>query len=217
MARAVGRSLSISAKHSVEICNYIKKNNTQKAKKMLNAVIKLEDAVPFKRFTGDVGHRKGAKIAAGRYPVKACKEILRLIEAVEANAQFKGLSTANLVISHMCAQKGSRPWHPGRKRRRKMKRTNVELIVEERAVKGKKKEDAKIKTKTALGEKTPEQKEKPTPKVESKKEVKKVEKKEEKKTEAPKVEKKAEPQKKEPQQEKTAPPKKEQEKKEVKK
>lgn len=141
-ATAVGRTLPISTKQSIEICSFIRNKSLQKAKALLNEVAAKKTAVPFKRFKA-VGHRKG-KLAAGRYPIKASKEILKLLESVEANAQFKGLSTANLVINHICAHKASRPWHYGRQRRRKMKRTNIEIIVKEQAIK---KEEVKAKPK----------------------------------------------------------------------
>ena len=69
-------------------------------------------------------------------------EIIKLMEDVEANAQFKGLNTSNLVIAHISAHKAGKAWHYGRKSRRKMKRTTIEIVVEEKA----KKEDAAKKT-----------------------------------------------------------------------
>ncbi len=145
IAKAVGRALPISTKQSIEICNFIRQMPLEKAMKKLVDVINKKSAIPFKRFSDNIGHKK--EMAAGRYPEKACGKILKLLEAVEANAQFKGLSTANLVISHICAHKAARPWHYGRQRRRKMKRTNVELIVEERAEKKEKEEVKKIEEK----------------------------------------------------------------------
>ncbi len=141
VAKAVGVALPISTKQSIEICNFIRRKPLAKAKQRLIEVINKKMAVPFKRFNDNVGHKRG-KIAAGRYPEKSCGEILKLLESVEANAQFKGLNTSNLVITHICAQKAARPWHYGRQRRRKMKRTNVEVIVEEKAVEKKKEEKA---------------------------------------------------------------------------
>ena len=145
-AKAVGRSLSISTKQSIEICNFIRKKQVQKAKMMLNDVIEKKIAVPFKRFTA-VGHKPG-KIASGRYPEKSAKEILKVLESAEKNAQFKGLNTSNLIISHTCAHKASRPWHYGRQRRIKMKRTHIEIIVEESAKSDSKKERIKPNIKT---------------------------------------------------------------------
>jgi len=133
MARAIGLSLPISTKHSIEICDFIRNKNLSKAKEILKEVIDEKKAVPFRKFNGGVGHKK--KIGPGRYPKKASLEIIRLLNNVEVNAQFKGINTANLFIKHICANIASRPWHYGRQRRRKMKRTHIEVIVEERAVK----------------------------------------------------------------------------------
>lgn len=129
MARAVGMVLPISFKQSVEICNFIENKNVSDAKKLLQNVSEKKLAIPFKRFIFDLGHKK--KIGPGRYPEKASKEFIKLIESVEANAQFKGLNTSNLIITHVSAHKAGKAWHYGRKTRRRMKRTNVEIVVEE--------------------------------------------------------------------------------------
>ncbi len=129
-AKAVGRDLSISTKHSVEVCRAIRGKNLQKAKEFLKKVIEKKVAIPYRRYDWDLGHKKG-KIGQGRYPVKTCKEILKLLESVETNAQFKGLNTATLEIAHICAHKAARPWHFGRRIREKMKRSHVEVIVKE--------------------------------------------------------------------------------------
>lgn len=128
-AQATGLSLNISMKQGVEICNFIRGKTLDKAKKLLNEVAEEKRPVPFKRFNKDVGHKKG--MAAGRYPKKASLQILSIIENAEANAQFKGLNTANLIVKHILAQNASRPFHFGRKRRRKMKRAHIEVILEE--------------------------------------------------------------------------------------
>jgi large subunit ribosomal protein L22 len=155
-AKAVGRSLPISTKMSVEICTFIRNKNIAKAKNLLQAVIDKKTAVPFKRYNHDVGHKKG-NIAAGRYPKKACEGILKLLEAVEANAQFKGLNTANLVIKNILANIASRPWHYGRQSRRKMKRTNIEVVVEEKAIKEKEEKKTEKPKKEKKTESRPEE------------------------------------------------------------
>jgi len=131
MAKAVGMALPISVKQSVEICRFIKNKNVHNAKKILQEVIGKRSAVPFRRYNWDLSHKK--KIGPGRYPEKASKYLIKLIESVEANAQFKGLNTSNLVIAHLSAHKSSKSYHFGRKSRRKMKRTNIEIVVEEKA------------------------------------------------------------------------------------
>ena len=147
MARAVGMALPVSFKQSVEICNYIKNKNIANAKTMLLSVIEKKSAVPFKRYNFDLGHKK--KIGPARYPEKASREIIKLIENVEANAQFKGFNTSNLIVAHVSAHKAGKAWHYGRKSRRKMKRTNVEIVVEEKS----KKTDDKKETKQVRQEK----------------------------------------------------------------
>ncbi len=128
-ARAVGKELGISPKMAVEVCNYVRLRPLEDAKKRLAGVLALKEAVPVKRYNFDLGHKKG--IGPGRYPVKACKAILGLLESAEANAQFKGLNTSLLQVVHICAHDAGKSMHYGR-RGRKMKRTHVEVVVEEK-------------------------------------------------------------------------------------
>ena len=125
MARGI--TLPISFKQSVEICRFIENKNVNSAKKILQKVIDGREAIPFKRYNWDLSHKK--KIGPARFPKKASKEFIKLIENVEANAQFKGLNTSNLVIAHISAHKAGKAWHFGRKTRRKMKRTNIEIFL----------------------------------------------------------------------------------------
>ncbi len=131
MARAVGIALPVSLKQSVEICTFIRNKNINDAKKMLQMVVEKRKAIPFKKYNFDLGHK--TKIGPGRYPEKASREFIKLIETVEANAQFKGLNTSNLVIAHVSAHNAGKAWHYGRYSRRRIKRANIEICVEERA------------------------------------------------------------------------------------
>ena len=128
IARASATSLPISTKQSIEICNFLRNKKLEKAKVILERVLEKKEAIPFKRFGSDTGHKKGA-IGAGRYPQKTAKEILKLLNSVEANAQIKGLNPDDLKIIQLIANKASAPWRFGRKRRRKAKRTHIEIIV----------------------------------------------------------------------------------------
>lgn len=128
-AKAVGIALPISHKDSIMVAKAVRGLKLASAKRFLEDVIGLKRAVPMTRFNGDRGHKPG--MAAGRYPVKVCKNVLKLLESAEANAQFKGLSTGNLVVSHLSAQKGPGAMRYGR-RRREAKRTHVEVVLEER-------------------------------------------------------------------------------------
>lgn len=147
MAKAIGMALPISFKHSVEVCRFIRNKNINDAKRILQKISEKVIALPYKKFHFDLGHKK--KIGPGRYPVNTSKELIKLLESVEANAQFKGLNTSNLVISHISAHKAGKSWHYGRKSRRKMKKTNIEIIIEEKAkteVKSGKQKEAALKS-----------------------------------------------------------------------
>ncbi len=145
MARAVGVALPISYKQSYEICNFIRHKSIADAKKTLLQVTEKKVAVPFKRFDFDLGHKK--KIGPGRYPEKASFELIKLLESVEANAQFKGLNTSNLIIVHMSTHKAGKAWHYGRFSRRRMKRTHIEICVEEKTKKSEEKQAKQKETK----------------------------------------------------------------------
>ncbi len=86
MSKAVGVSLDISCKQSREICGKIRGMKLARAKVFLENVVSFKDAVPFKKHKKEMPHRKGRGMAAGRFPVKACKVILSILKSVEANA-----------------------------------------------------------------------------------------------------------------------------------
>ena len=123
------KNLRISTKKSYEICNLIRNKTAKKAKMILNRVIDMQDAVPYKKYLADTPHRPG-KIAAGRYPIKTCQEILKIIESGEANARNKGMGD-NLIVSHISSHKAPKQFHYGSKRRTRMKNTHIKLILNE--------------------------------------------------------------------------------------
>ncbi len=128
-AKAVLLDVPISTKVSIEIANFLKGKTTEKADKYLELVMQKKEAIPFKRFTDGVGHKRGP-MDAGRYPYKASEHFLKLIRLVEANASQKGLGD-ELIIKHIAVQKASTPYHNGRQGRRQMKRSHIEMVVEE--------------------------------------------------------------------------------------
>lgn len=142
-ARAL--NLPISPKHGAEISRYLRYKDTSFAKSFLEEVMALRKAVPFKRFTKDLGHKPG--MASGRFPQKAAKEFLQLIKSVEANAQNRGLDIASLKIVKILANKASIPFTGGRLQRSK-KRTHLEIVVKERKTSAEKKPTPNKKAKT---------------------------------------------------------------------
>ncbi|MFP4567963.1 MAG: 50S ribosomal protein L22 [Candidatus Woesearchaeota archaeon] len=130
MARAITKDAEISTKVSIEIANFLRGRTSVEAKVILERVLKKKQPIPFKRFTDGVGHRKGAGIAAGRFPEKASEVFLTIIKQCEANALAKGLSE-DLRIVHLVPQRGSNTFRHGRQRRRTYKRTHLEIVLEE--------------------------------------------------------------------------------------
>ncbi len=143
LASARSLNLPVSTKHSIEIAKAIRYKTTSYAKKYLEEVVDLKRAVEFRTFKRNVGHKAG--IASGRFPQKAARQFIKLVQAVEANAQFKGLNVEDLKIVKMVANLASIPSGGGR-RRHKTKRTHLEIVVKERTPLSKKnKEAAKAK------------------------------------------------------------------------
>jgi large subunit ribosomal protein L22 len=135
-ARALLRDAAVSTKTAIEVGKYLRGRTTKKAKTILELVINKKLAVPYTRFTDGVGHRKGP-MSAGRFPLKTSQAFLKLIESAESNANQKGLSD-ELIITHLMAQKASKPYHNGRLGRRQMKRTHLEIVLVEDPSKPKK-------------------------------------------------------------------------------
>ncbi|MEM3154698.1 MAG: 50S ribosomal protein L22 [Candidatus Woesearchaeota archaeon] len=127
-AKAVGLALPISRKQSTQVCAAIRGLNVQKAKKVLEDAIALKKPIAMKKYNRNTGHKAG--IGPGSYAPSTCSQILKILKNAEANAQFKGLSTSNLIITHASAQKGPTVQHYGRQRT-KAKRTHIELVLEE--------------------------------------------------------------------------------------
>ncbi len=129
MARAFGLDLPISWKTAIMVCNVLRNKPLDDAKKLLNEVIKKKKAIPVTKYNFDRGHKKG--IGPGRFPVKAGREILKIIESAEANAHQKNIE--NLILKHICVHRASKPWHYGRQRRRQMKRAHVEVVLAQKS------------------------------------------------------------------------------------
>jgi len=174
-----GKDMPISTKHAIEICNFIRGKNLLKCKEYLERVLEKKKAIPFKRYNRDMGHRPGS-VGPGRYPNKASRLILDLLESLEVNAQNKGLDTATLYLKTVVPNKGSNVWHYGRQRRRRMKLTHIFMLAEEKV---EKKEEKKEKPEAKKAQKPAENKPVKEKIAEKKTEHKKEEKPAETKTE----------------------------------
>jgi large subunit ribosomal protein L22 len=99
--------MRISPKAAREVCEAIRNMSLDGARRYLQAVIEKKSSVPYRRHKKEVPHRRGIEgWYAGRYPVKAARQILKVLNALEANADDKGLDIERLTIVHAAAQKG---------------------------------------------------------------------------------------------------------------
>jgi large subunit ribosomal protein L22 len=141
-ATASGREIRVSHKHAREVCRTIKGMMLTDAKEYLKDVIDKKKAVPFRRYKKKAGHRHGLqKSYAGRYPVKAAKKVLNVIEGAEANAENKGLDVDRLRIFHAAAYPGMKnkrftPRAQGRSSPKYETLTHVEIVLDEKPGQG---------------------------------------------------------------------------------
>lgn len=142
MGRASSTNQHISLKKTVETANAVKGKKVETAISYLEKVMDEKVPVPYKRYTMAIAHRPGKGISTGGYPVNVAKEIIRLLKAASKNAKEQEVSGELYVIS-VSGRKGTTRYHPGRYQGRKMKSTNMEVIVGSRAKKETKK---KVKT-----------------------------------------------------------------------
>jgi large subunit ribosomal protein L22 len=107
-AKASARDVDISKKAAREVCNAIKGKSIHECIDYLEAVIEKKIAVPFKRFKTSVGHKSNvSKWGPGRYPVKAAKEILKVVKNLENNAENNQLQLDKCKVTHATALQGS--------------------------------------------------------------------------------------------------------------
>jgi large subunit ribosomal protein L22 len=105
--KASGREVNVSPKNAREVCTTIKGKLVKEAKDYLEKVELLEAAVPFRRFKREGAHRSELSgFPTGAYPVGAAREVLKVLNNLEANAEFKGLDTDRLKIIHAAALRG---------------------------------------------------------------------------------------------------------------
>ena len=135
-AAARGTGLNISPKAAREVCKALKGMDLEKAKNYLGRVIKMDQAVPFKRHDGKVGHRRGKGMSTGRYPVKTAAAILKVIESAGNNGEAIHIDIEDWRIVHIATSRGTTfearfPRARGRATPKKRESANVEVVLEE--------------------------------------------------------------------------------------
>ena len=104
--RAALREKKISHKHARETAVAIKGMSIEKARDYLQRVIIHESSVPFRRYKNQVGHRTDPGVMSGRYPEKTVTEMIKLLDNLESNAEYKGMDLDRLKIINATVHKG---------------------------------------------------------------------------------------------------------------
>ena len=133
-AKAVGRDMPVSPKFAREVVGMIRGLNAEDAAVMLEEVMEKKRPVPLKRYKKRVSHKAG--VGPGRYPVKAAKAVLSVLQSAMSNAEYKGLDVDNMVISTISVSRGMvipghKPRAQGRATPWNQETVNIEVIIEE--------------------------------------------------------------------------------------
>ena len=133
-AKALGKEMPVSPKFAREVAGMIRGMKVETARKALEDVIAKKRPVPLKRYNKRVSHKAG--VGPGRYPVKAAKHILAVLNSAASNAEFKGLEVSNMAISTISVSRGRTiPGHMPRAHGRatpwNQETVNLEIIIQE--------------------------------------------------------------------------------------
>lgn len=135
MARAYGRELTISWKKSVELARRLRGKTVTQARDYLERVVALKQPVPMRTYNRWVAHKRATGPA--RYPRKAAREFLRILESAVANAEFTGKEDPDaMVVLVINAHKGTvrkayRPRAHGRSGAWNQDTVNLEIVLGE--------------------------------------------------------------------------------------
>jgi large subunit ribosomal protein L22 len=134
VARARGAEFPISPKKTYEVLNVIRGLPLERARSLLEDVVALRQAIPFRRYNQETAHKRG--LGPGRYPKKVAQAILQVLQNAESNAEYEGLDTDQLVIRvASCARgqirKASMPRAQGRATPWNEQTTNIEIVLGE--------------------------------------------------------------------------------------
>lgn len=105
--RARLKEKDISHKHAREVALAIRNMYLNEAREFLENVVALKQPVAYRRYKNEVGHKSNLQgFPAGRFPIKTSKEFLRLLDNLEANAEYKGMDLDRLKLIHVSAYPG---------------------------------------------------------------------------------------------------------------
>jgi len=101
------REIDVSPKWSREACRAIVGLTIPEARRLMEDVIAMKRMIPYRRYKKKRAHHAQTK-GPGGYPVKVARHMLKLLDSLEANAEFKGFDPDEVVIVHAAAHKARR-------------------------------------------------------------------------------------------------------------
>lgn len=133
-AKAYGKDMHCSPKSGRNVARAIKGMPVARAKEFLSEVEALKTPVPFLVRKRKIAHRRGQGFGPGKYPKKVAQHFLKVLGSAEANAEYKGLDTDRLVITHASAYQGQvikayTPRAQGRATPHYERTCNLEIVV----------------------------------------------------------------------------------------
>jgi large subunit ribosomal protein L22 len=135
VARARGVEVPISPKKTYEVLNAIRGLPLDRARTVLEDAAALRRAIPFRRYNQETAHHIG--VGPGRYATKVVKNILKVLENAEENAEYEGMDTDRLYVKIAASARGrirraSMPRAHGRATQWNEQTTNIEIVLAER-------------------------------------------------------------------------------------
>ncbi|MBU1501164.1 MAG: hypothetical protein KJ905_00110 [Nanoarchaeota archaeon] len=118
------RNIPMSTKHSIALCDFVRKKKIVDAIKDIEMVLAMKKAVPMK---GEIPHRKGKGMMSGRFPQNASENFVKILKSLAANAMHNGLEEP--IIVEAVSNIGERPY--GKFGRVRKSRTHVLIKAKE--------------------------------------------------------------------------------------
>ncbi|MGA7922946.1 MAG: 50S ribosomal protein L22 [Thermoplasmata archaeon] len=138
VARARGLELPMSPKKTYEVLNAIRGRSLERARTILEEAAEGKKAIPFRRYNQETAHHRG--VGPGRFPKKVIKHVLQVLANAEANAEYEGMDTDQLIVRVASSARGriakaNMPRAHGRATAWNEQTTNVEIVLAERQAK----------------------------------------------------------------------------------
>jgi large subunit ribosomal protein L22 len=135
VARARGVEVPISPKKTYEVLNAIRGLPLDRARTVLEDAAALRRAIPFRRYNQETAHHVG--VGPGRYATKVVKNVLKVLENAQENAEYEGMDADRLYVKIAASARGrirraSMPRAHGRATQWNEQTTNIEIVLAER-------------------------------------------------------------------------------------